>query len=292
MVDDYIYLGVKFNYNNTFIKEINNRLVLGRKAMFSLLSRCEVLELPLDITISLFDKLVVPIITYGSEIWGFSNLEQIELFHRKFLKQVLRVSKYTAKAMTYGELGRTDMKNLIHRRMLNYWQRINAAEPRKFSVILYKFHKRQFDLNEFKSKWCSKIHRILCEIGLPNLWYHNGYNLYQFKTLTKMRLDDTFKQNWYTEIDNNRLCINYRIFKREFSFEKYLSSLDPNLRIYFTKLRLGSHLLPISNARYTEITDRNVCPLCLLDIGDEYQYIMSCPAFDHIRFKYIKRHFY
>ena len=37
-----------------------------------------------------------------------------------------------------------------------------------------------------------------------------------------------------------------------FSYKKYLTSLDPNLGKYFAELRLGSHLLPISNSRYDE----------------------------------------
>ena len=292
VVDDYIYLGVKFNYNNTFTKAIDNQLALARKAMFALLSRCQNLQLPLEITTSLFDKLVVPVLVYGCEIWGYSKLDKIELFHRKFLKQVLSVSKFTANAMVYGELGRVDIKSLIHSRMLNYWHKMNAAEPRKKCAILYKFIRNQYEANFYKSKWCSKIHNILCDLGLPNVWNHNGYSLNKFKSMTKLRLNDAFIQHWYSDISNNRLCINYRIFKTQFSHENYFNYLDSNLRVSYTKFRCGSHLLPISISRYNEISDRNLCPLCLSDIGDEYHYILTCPAFDHVRVKYLQRNIY
>ena len=37
----------------------------------------------------LFDKVVVPVLIYGSEVWGFENLDLIERFRLKFLKYVL-----------------------------------------------------------------------------------------------------------------------------------------------------------------------------------------------------------
>ena len=67
--------------------------------------------------------------------------------------------------------------------------------------------------------------------------------------------------------------------------------MNHNLRINFTRYRSGSHNLPISDQRYNPIGDRNICPLCHSDIGDEYHYIMKCPAFDHIRPNYIDQNY-
>ena len=35
----------------------------------------------------MFEKLVTPILLYGSEIWGFSCTELLEIFHINFLKK-------------------------------------------------------------------------------------------------------------------------------------------------------------------------------------------------------------
>ena len=42
--------------------------------------------LSIDNQFKLFDSVVVPIIIYGCEIWGFSNLTLIETLHLKFAK--------------------------------------------------------------------------------------------------------------------------------------------------------------------------------------------------------------
>ena len=88
--DDYTYLGVIFNYNGNFKKAINKQVCKARQAMFALLSKAANLHLPIDVTCDLFDKIVLPILVYGSEIWGLENVNQIEIFYRKFLKKLLK----------------------------------------------------------------------------------------------------------------------------------------------------------------------------------------------------------
>ena len=52
-------------------------------------------EIDLDVKtrIHLFDTLILPILLYGCELWGFENVEQIEVFHRKYLRNILQVRK-------------------------------------------------------------------------------------------------------------------------------------------------------------------------------------------------------
>ena len=67
--------------------------------MYSLLSKSSILNLPLYITSELFVSLVTPVLLYGCEIWGFTNISGIEAFHVKFCKLLLKVDKYTANCM-------------------------------------------------------------------------------------------------------------------------------------------------------------------------------------------------
>ena len=61
--------------------------------MFSLLRKIRILNLPLEIQIQLFDKMIKPILSYGCEIWGFGTLELLERVQLKFLKYVLNLKK-------------------------------------------------------------------------------------------------------------------------------------------------------------------------------------------------------
>ena len=82
------------------------------------------------------------------------------------------------------------------------------------------------------------------------------------------------------------------MFKTCFGFESYLKILPDDLRISLTRFRSGSHHLPISNARYNQIDDRNTCTLCSLDIGDEFHYLFVCPGLSTQRSKYLRPFYY
>ena len=85
--DDYTYLGVTFNYNGNFKNAINKQVCQARQAMHALLSKAAKLYLPIDDICDLVDKIVLPILLYGSEIWGFENVTQVEIFYRKIFEK-------------------------------------------------------------------------------------------------------------------------------------------------------------------------------------------------------------
>ena len=64
-------------------------------------------KLPVDMALQLFDQLVLPVLLYGSEVWCFTKIDQIEIVYRKCLKELLGVSKCTTNIMVYGETGTT-----------------------------------------------------------------------------------------------------------------------------------------------------------------------------------------
>ena len=51
----------------------------------------------------------------------FENVEQIEVFHRKYLRNIHEVRKSTPNAMVYGELGRYEYRYMKWQRMANFW---------------------------------------------------------------------------------------------------------------------------------------------------------------------------
>ena len=87
VVSDYVYLGIKMNFNNTFAKAMKKQLELGRRAQFYMLIKARNLDLPIDIQIKLFESIVCPILLYGSEVWGFKKLTCWKSFIDNFSKK-------------------------------------------------------------------------------------------------------------------------------------------------------------------------------------------------------------
>jgi hypothetical protein len=205
VVEDYVYLGTTFNYNGNFHKAINKQITQSRRAMFNLLHKAKRLHLPLDIICELYDSLVVPILLYGSEIWGFQDMKDIEIQHRKFLKNILKVRKGTANCMVYAELGRKELKCNVNNRMLNFWLRIAQDKECKLSNIMYRLLRKLHDTGEFSSNWICKIKTILDECGLSNIWQNcSGINKTWFKNCVNLKICDIEQQLMLEEINSNR----------------------------------------------------------------------------------------
>ena len=75
------------------------------------------------------------------------------------------------------------------------------------------------------------------ELHCTNMWHdHSIVNIKWLKHNLELKLKDINIQTWHSEIHANRLCSNYRIFKNEVGFEKYLTYLSPTDRINLCKI--------------------------------------------------------
>ena len=92
-VDTFPYLGIDVKFNNTFQTTINNYVFKVKEELHKLAVYSREIELEVETQLHLFDALIKPILLYGCEVWGFENVEQNEIFHRNFLRKILRIWK-------------------------------------------------------------------------------------------------------------------------------------------------------------------------------------------------------
>ena len=156
------------SYNGTFKLAIKNVYNIANRAMFELLKKGRSLFLDTDVMLKMFDCTVLPILLYGSEVWGYSNIELIERLHLKFCKILLVVKKSTANVMVYGELGRVPISVHIKSRILNYWFHIISASDAKLFSILYKLMYSMYCNNQLECKWIKFVEENLNTLGLSN----------------------------------------------------------------------------------------------------------------------------
>ena len=65
------------------------------KALLSLNTLFSMVSLAVTEKLRLFDAMVLPILNYGAEIWGFHSGPDVERVYLKFLKQTLGVKAQT-----------------------------------------------------------------------------------------------------------------------------------------------------------------------------------------------------
>ena len=104
------YLGLCFHYNNKFNVAQKCLYDKASSAMFGLLRKCRKLMVPFYIQVDLFNRLIVPILLYGCEVWCHmmtnlaSKLKSVVFCLFVFLKIILTLVKSTPTCMVYGEL--------------------------------------------------------------------------------------------------------------------------------------------------------------------------------------------
>ena len=283
-VSEYPYLGILFNFKGKFNKAIEERIIPARKAMFGLNEKAANLLLPPDIHIDLFEKMIAPIFLYGSEVWGYGNIEPLEVFYRSFLKRVLGVGKSTPNCAIYGELGKYPVAHRIKKRMVSFWAKVSEGKQTKLSSIMYRLIYKLHLEGSYHSPWLMSIKSILCNTGNPHFWYNQDFFIPKgfMKDVVILQLENQYIQEWEFEIYRNRKCITYRIFKDQLSFEPYLVNLNFIDRRSLSQFRTGSHRLPVSKSRLYEggggVDD--TCKLCNNgDKCDEFHTLFICKYF-------------
>ena len=104
---------------------------------------------------------------------------------------------------------------------------------------------------KYKLLWLMEVHLLLNSSGLSCIWSNQVHFIESFKCIVRQRLRDQFIQEWQSRVAENSVCCTYRLFKRKFCFEEYLTRLPSALRQRVLKCRLR-----LSNSnRYQPNTD-------------------------------------
>ena len=73
-VNEFNYLGILFNRTGNFNKTFKKQAEKATKSMFEVLKRGRTHNLSIECQLELFNKMVKPILLYGSEIWGLVKI--------------------------------------------------------------------------------------------------------------------------------------------------------------------------------------------------------------------------
>ena len=211
----------------------------------------------------IFDKCVVPILTYGSEIWGPDVHSSIENVHIRFCKSQLGVGINTPNPAVLGECGRDGMYVKCLVKCVKYWLKLITVPRDSLLGSSYAFLYNQCLLG--KTNWASKIRDILQRYGFGWIWENqNVLDSGVFIKLFTARVKDCELQLWSRDIHTLPKLRTYCLFKESRNEALYLSLPIPRgLRVAFERFRTGSHCLEIEKGRHHNIAPEDrLCKLC------------------------------
>jgi hypothetical protein len=296
IMNKFTYLGIVFSCGGSF--EYTYEALSGQalKAIFKLKQYLQKFtNIDIKHKIDLFDKLIKPILCYGGEIWGMNNATKIENVHLHFLKNILGVKVQTQNNFIYGELGRMPLKQHRIVQVLKYWIKIIRSDDIKLTKQTYNLMLDDIGRNQRTTNWATSVRTILGNLGLNYAWiFQEVGNENIFITEVKRRLNDTFIQNWSSEIDMSTRADTYKLFA-SFGYAKYLEHINIHkYRISLTRFRLSAHRLCIETGRWHKPNpiprNERKCILCNM-LEDEYHFLFECELYKDLRIRYIKQYY-
>ena len=250
----------------------------ARKAIYAMANRTKCIKpVSPDIRMYMFNTLVQPILTFGSDVWGNqkSIIDKLDSVYFRFARCSLGVKGTTSKIITVGEYGMFPPSIFCKVALLNYYNRLQNMPETWIAKQVF---------NEL---------RHLHELGFTN-WITDALNTFsfynlettsdlkRFKYTSKKCVRDYYINTWISELNDirkNPLLRTYNIFKHSFGQEKYISLVkEQKYRRAISKLRCSSHTLAIESGRYTRpktpISGR-LCFKCEV-IEDEIHFVTCC----------------
>ena len=289
----YKYLGLIFSSRLSWSKTIKTLRQQAEKAIIAVKIICNKCgELPFNIAFHLFDTLVLPILCYGSEIWGYQIHADIEIVHRSFCKYILGTSSHTPNSAVLGECGRLPLYTHYKVRCIKFWLKImqmgSSRYPRACYDMLYSLD------NAGRKTWATNIKYMLYSYGFGEVWVNQGVgDVGAFICLFKQRVIDVATQDWHSEILSLPKLRTYCKFKHTLSVEAYIDVITwKRHRIALARFRCGNHRLSIERYRGVLDPSQRLCNYCAQNnvtvIEDEYHFLLICPLYNHIRSQFPK----
>ena len=123
----------------------------------------------------------------------------------------------------------------------------------------------------------------------PQIIEHNW-----LKKAIELRLSDLYIHEWENQLNNMSSCVTYRLIKPHFKQEKYLTLPNHSDRINLCKFRCRNMKIPVVTGGYTSRNnpatpyENRLCEICDMNVvGNEFHYILECPAFQEHRNNYL-----
>ena len=113
-------------------------------------------NVPVSLTLDLFDTFISPILNYASEVWGFHSAPEIERIHITVCMNIPGVKKTTQNDFVYELLGGHPLQIDRYCKIMKYWLKILYGAKPFYVNTVYHASKLRANLDS-SYNWASKV---------------------------------------------------------------------------------------------------------------------------------------
>ena len=184
----------------------------------------------------LFETGVVPIMDYGSGVWGFSKYSSLDVVQNRAIRYFMGVHNFAPFRFR---------RFLSMIRLGNHLITLDADRlPKK--VFLW-------DYNIQNKNWSSDVEQLFDWLRLENIFEESKFCDLD---VARDRIQEFFQSEWESEVHSKPKLREYITFKETFHTESYLKVFLPkHKRSLIAQFRCGILPLHIETGRFKNITD-------------------------------------
>lgn len=283
-VSEYCYLGVVLTPKMSFTKHIERRNQAAKnsinltwqnflnKSTISIASKWK-----------LFLAVCRAVQTYGAQVWGYANFQDVDKLQIYFLKKILRLPTFTP---TYILLAETDIENGhlytldLHIRYVckTMFQYEEDRLPQKLTKILL----------QKQLLWVNELNKLGAEFGIN--WSESNANIQQWNN-NRINLINSLKAKYYENV-LLKIANTNRIYKKLdlINGSKYLSDERNQYNITWI-FKARSDLIKLNGNRF-QANASNICTLCnSREIENIQHFLGRCKTLSEFRVMYFKKAF-
>jgi hypothetical protein len=283
----YCYLGITLTLSGSLSVTMDNLRKKGLRAYFSLKNLVDIRQLSVRAILKLFDALILPVVSYGCQIWFFKTAfvnqfisktfdskpeefiskmaaDPIERLHLKFLKWTLGLHKKASNIFCWGDTGRCPLLQSITKQTVDYFERLECMSIANCNNLARHAFEEQRNLNLSWFKRMSELIELCVSMnnadggGVSSRFSRNGATV-------KHQLQTIFNQAWERASRKSSKLQFYRQVKNSPGFEPYLNISSRDVRKSMARLRSSSHRLNVETARYQYTPQRLSKTKCNID---------------------------
>ena len=275
----YKYLGIFFSTKLKWSLAKQTLATQAQKAILCLKRKqykCGLL--PVNVAIELFDKQILPILIYGSEIWGYEFSQALKNVQTSFLKKLIGVNKSTSNCAVLGECGRLPLAVYYMTNCIKYWIKLIKMPDARYPKACYNMLKAYGDRG--KVTWTTHIRALLAKYGFRYVWMSQeiGDDVL-FIEIFKRRLVDCYTQNWNSDVHDNDKLLYYKEYKERLCMNCNLRVIEDEYHVILICIKyLDLRILFILPKYYIQPSLERFCQLMNNKITDV---ICKLAAFVH-----------
>ena len=246
--------------------------------------------IPFNCFKKMYESIVVPIINYGSCVWGQQQYSSINSVHNRACRYFLGVRKCTSNAAVQGDVGLDPPIVKQHESIARQWVRMNEMCDTRLNKKIFIWSKKY--ASHGCKNWVYKLMMYYRNHKLGDLLKLQSIDKKYAVSLVRNVVLKNYVDEWKKEVNrvSGKKCGRNKLrtyckFKQDFATEIYVDHIyNRKWRSAYAKFRCGTAPISIELGRYEGLPENErTCPFCINVIENEVHVLTECSLYIDLR---------